>query len=459
MASVALKATNPALENVNHLNDTPDKATGSSTESPTSTSTSTSPENKNSSTMGTTSTNVVLPTVSNINPQDAVSTTTTSVTTVITGPPSKISTVPPALTPLSTLPIALPTVMTAMQMTSFTGRSRMTLQSGAALPPVYDHDVLIKVYNASINPIDWKLFNGDIPVYSKKHLPLTLGYDVAGVIVRVGNLVTKFRVGDSVFARCDRVGAFAEYCATGESSVALKPNSISFKEAATAPLAALTAYQCLVDVARIAPGQKVLIHAGSGGVGLFAIQIAKILGCFVATTCSSRNFELLKALGADIVINYRTQRFQDYINDYDVVLDSVAGSNITNSISCLKAGGILVEIGGVPSTKVLRSIGLRPYQSPSILSMFASSKFAKRGYEAQAEKRHARYVYYFMHPDGAQLAQIGSWLESKRLKTIIDRSYPLAKLEEAFNYSATGHASGKISIEIANPEQGREVLI
>ncbi|KJE97492.1 dehydrogenase [Capsaspora owczarzaki ATCC 30864] len=338
--------------------------------------------------------------------------------------------------------------MTAMQITSMLGMHRIHANANAPIPRLADHDVLIEVYAAGINPIDWKMLDGDLPVVRGSLLPFTLGFDVAGVVSRVGPRASRFKIGDEVLARCDRPGTFAQYCATHEDTVALKPNNLTFESAAAVPLAALTAYQCLVDVAQVTAGQRVLIHAGLGGVGSFAIQIAKTIGCFVATTCSARNMHAAKALGADIVVDYRSQRFRDHLNQFDVVIDSLGGKCLTDSMKCLKPDGLVIEIGGLPTRTILRSLGLRGYHGPREMSLLTASRYSHWKCREAAKKHNVRYEYYFMHPSGEQLQRITRWLADRTIQPVVDRMFEFFHVEDALNYSATGHVSGKIVLQV-----------
>ena len=224
------------------------------------------------------------------------------------------------------------------------------------MPAIGPHDVLIKVHAASINPVDYKIRDGDLKVILPLKFPLILGNDCSGEVEKIGTDVRAFKPGDAVYARVDkdRIGTFAEYAVAAESSIALKPINLSYIEAASIPLVGLTAWQALIDIGKLTSGGKVLIHAGSGGVGSFAIQLAKHWGATVATTASARNADLLKQLGADIVIDYKTQRFEEMLSDYDLVFDTQAGETQQRSFSVLKRGGTLVTIAGMPTAEIGR---------------------------------------------------------------------------------------------------------
>src|SRR4029450_1718697 len=225
-------------------------------------------------------------------------------------------------------------------------------------PEVRDHDVLVAIHAASLNQLDAKIRDGEFKLILPYRLPLILGNDVAGVVVRVGSKVRGLKSGDEVYARPnqDRIGTFAERIAMNEADVALKPKNLTMEEAASIPLVGLTAWQVLIDRAELKKGQKVLIHAGSGGVGTFAIQLAKHIGATVATTTSTANIGLVKSLGADVVIDYKTQDFEDVLRDYDVVLNSQDGKTLERSLGVLKRGGGLISISGSPDPEFGRQI-------------------------------------------------------------------------------------------------------
>src|SRR5438477_11565001 len=217
-------------------------------------------------------------------------------------------------------------------------------------PEVREDDVLVQVHAAGVNVLDSKIRIGEFKSILPYRLPLILGNDVAGVVVRVGSRVRRFKPGDEVYARPDkdRIGTFAEFIAMNENAVAIKPKKLTMEEAASIPLVGLTAWQVLIERANLKKGQKFLIHAGSGGVGTFAIQLAKHLGAIVATTTSTANLDLVKRLGADVFIDYRKDDFETILRDYDVVLNSLGGDTLTKSLRVLKPGGKLVSISGPP---------------------------------------------------------------------------------------------------------------
>lgn len=304
-------------------------------------------------------------------------------------------------------------------------------------------ELLVEVHAASVNPVDFKIRDGLLKMIVPFGFPLILGNDLSGVVKAVGAGVTRFAPGDAVFARMDkrRIGAFAELAVVAEADAAARPANLSHFEAAAVPLAALTAWQALFEIGGLKAGQKVLIHAGSGGVGSFAIQLARHAGATVATTVGARNADLARSLGADIVIDYKAQRFEDVVSGQDLVLDTQAGDIQHRSFAVLKRGGVLVSIAGKPDGRLARQWGLNPLLG--VLLDFLSRKTLRLA------KRHGvRYEYLFMHPSGEQLAQIGRLLAEGGVRTVIDKVFPLEQVREALAYSEAGHATGKVVVEV-----------
>lgn len=291
--------------------------------------------------------------------------------------------------------------------------------SEIAKPVLQDGSVLIEVSAASLNPIDNILRAG----YMKEMVPLSfphvMGYDVSGTVVEVGEDVRAFKAGDEVFARPNQndAGAIAQFARLQESELALKPANLSHRNAASVPLAGLTAWQALVSKGNIKSGDKVLIHAGSGGVGCFAIQIAKHFGAFVATTTSAKNAKLVKELGADLVIDYKTQNIESALSDYDLVIDMIGGETLDRSFKVLKKGGAMVSIKG-QDTKGL------------------------------AEKYGVRFEWFFMSPDGKMLANLANLISQGAIKPVIDSVFPLEQVSAAYDRLATGRAVGKIIVTV-----------
>lgn len=308
---------------------------------------------------------------------------------------------------------------------------------------VRDDDVLIQVHAASINPLDSKIKSGEFKLILPYRLPLILGNDVAGTVVRIGARVRNFKPGDEVYARPDddRIGTFAEFIAVKESSLALKPANLGMVEAASVPLAALTAWQVLVETAKLKKGQKVLIHAGSGGVGTIAIQLAKHLGAFVATTTSTANIGWVKALGADVVIDYKQQDFATVLRGYDVVLNSLGTDELNKSIQVLKPGGHLISISGppTPAFAVARGLAWLLQQVLRLLSF---------GIRKKARKIGGEYSFVFMRADGAQLREITTLIESGAIRPVVDKVFPFQDIHKALAYVHSGRAKGKVVVQM-----------
>ncbi|WP_409277043.1 NADP-dependent oxidoreductase [Pseudomonas defluvii] len=310
-------------------------------------------------------------------------------------------------------------------------------------PAVGVHDVLIQVHATSVNPLDSKIRSGEFKLILPYTFPLILGNDLAGVVVRTGSAVKRFKPGDEVYARPpeDRIGTFAELIAVNENALALKPLNLNMAEAASIPLAALTAWQALVETAQVTKGQKVLIHAGSGGVGTLAIQLAKHLGAFVATTTSTANAEWVKALGADLVIDYKQQDFANELRDFDVVLNSLGADVLAKSVKVLKPGGQLISLSGPPTAQYAREQGL-PWVLGQVMRLLSS------GIRRKARKHGVNYAFLFMRADGMQLQKITSLIEAGVIKPVIDRSFPFESIAEALRYVERGRAKGKVAITI-----------
>src|SRR2546425_3890596 len=230
------------------------------------------------------------------------------------------------------------------------------------IPTLGATDLLVRVHAASVNPVDIKTREGKLKTLLKFRFPLVLGNDLSGVVSDVGSRVTRFKKGDAVYARVDknRIGTFADFAVVRDGAAALKPTNVTFEEAASLPLVALTAWQALVEIGKLRANQRVLIHAGSGGVGSVAIQLARHLGATVFTTVGQRNVELVKRLGADVAIDYRSARFEDVVQSCDVVLDSAGGDTLVRCFECLKPGGVVISIGTTPSAAFARSWGFNP---------------------------------------------------------------------------------------------------
>jgi NADPH:quinone reductase-like Zn-dependent oxidoreductase len=310
-----------------------------------------------------------------------------------------------------------------------------------AEPVVGAGDVEIEVRAASLNPLDYKIRQGTTKLVLPLKPPILLGCDVAGVVTATGAAATTFRAGDEVFARLEnlRMGGFAERVCASEAVVARKPRRASFIEAAAVPLAALTSLQALREVAALRAGQRVLIHAGAGGVGSAAIQIAKILGLQVVTTTSSKNIDFVRSLGADEVVDYTKERVADRVRDLDAVFDTV-GTTELESLAVVKRGGVVVGVAGLPDGAFARE-SLPWFTRPAIWAMTTRRRHA-------AARAGARFAYLFMRADGAQLAEIGAWIDDGRLRPIVHQTYPLAEFRQAFAELERGRARGKIVLAI-----------
>ena len=312
-------------------------------------------------------------------------------------------------------------------------------------PEVQDNDVLVRIHATAVNLLDSKVRDGEFKLFLPYRPPFVLGHDVAGTVVRTGPKVRGFKVGDEVYARPrdHRVGTFAEFIAMNESDVALKPKNLSMVEAASIPLVGLTAWQALIETAKLKRGQNVFIQAGSGGVGTFAIQLAKHLGATVATTTSATNIELVKSLGADVVIDYKKDDFEKILSGYDVVLNSQDAKTLEKSLGVLKPGGQFISISGPPDPAFARELGLN-------LFLKLVMRLLSRRIRKKARRRGIRYSFLFMRAEGQQLSEITSLVESGVIRPVVDKVFPFEKTGEALAYVETGRAKGKVVITVAN---------
>ena len=310
-------------------------------------------------------------------------------------------------------------------------------------PDLRDDDVLIQIHAASVNPVDLKIRDGKLKLILPYRLPFILGNDLAGVVVRVGSGVRRFKPGDEVYARPDkdRIGAFAEFISIKEDAVANKPKELTMEDAASIPLVGLTAWQALIERANLKKGQKVLIHAGSGGVGTFAIQLAKHLGAIVATTTSTANVDWVKRLGADVVIDYKKDDFETILRDYDVVLDSLGGEALEKSLRVLKPGGKLISIAGPPDPDFAKEIG-------ATWIMRLAMRLLSYRIRKSAKRQRVSYSFLFMRPSGDQLREIGSLIDSGAIRPVVDRVFPFESTKEALAYVEKGRAKGKVIVKV-----------
>jgi alcohol dehydrogenase len=310
-------------------------------------------------------------------------------------------------------------------------------------PELRDDDVLIEVYAAGMNLLDSKIKSGEFKLILPYRMPLVLGHDVAGVVIQVGSRVRQFKAGDEVYSRAPdhRIGTFAQFIAVNENDVAPKPKNITMEEAASIPLVGLTAWQALIERAHLKKGQKAFIQAGSGGVGTFAIQLARHIGATVATTTSSANIDLVKSLGADIVIDYKKDDFEKVLQNYDVVLHSQDTAALEKSLHVLKPGGTLISISGPPDPAFAKKVGASWFVS-LIVRLLSS------GVRKKATRRDLKYSFLFMRANGHQLREITRLIEAGTIHPVMDRVFPFESTNEALAYVEAGRAKGKVVVKI-----------
>ena len=323
------------------------------------------------------------------------------------------------------------------------GEKRPLRSTEMPIPELREDEVLVEVHAAGVNLLDSKIRDGEFKVFLPYRLPLILGHDVAGVVVRVGPLVRQFKPGDEVYARPDdfRIGTFAEFVPVKEASLALKPRGLTMEEAASIPLVGLTAWQALVEKAGLKKGQKVFIQAGSGGVGTFAIQLAKHIGATVATTTSAANVALVKSLGADVVIDYKTQDFEDVLRDYDIVLNSQDGKTLEKSLRVLERGGKLISISGPPDPEFGKDI-----RAPGFVQLVM--RLLSSGIRRKAKSRGVGFSFLFMKANGSQLREITRLVEAGAIRPVVDRVFPFESTNEALAYVEAGRAKGKVVVKV-----------
>lgn len=312
------------------------------------------------------------------------------------------------------------------------------------VPRLGPNGVLVQVHATSVNPIDWKLRKGLLSAIWKLRFPVIWGCDCSGVVAEVGSAVTLFKPGDEVYgfkhgksAETYR-GAYCEYAVLPEKTLARKPVNLNHEEAAAIPLAAVTAWQALLNQGKLKPGSRVLIHAGAGGVGHFAIQIAKAFGATVAATASTRNLDLLRELGADVVIDYTQEKIQDKISDYDIVLDGVGKSVWNDSFKVLRFGGKLITLT-VPI----------PDEPTGRLRFFGSAILGVAGGMARGLLAGKRLLITSVKPRGGDLEKITALVEAGKIHPVIEQVFPLEEIAEAHRLSETGHVRGKIAVKVA----------
>jgi len=311
------------------------------------------------------------------------------------------------------------------------------------VPEPQADEVLVEVHAAGINLLDSKISNGEFKLILPYKTPFVLGHDVAGIVTKVGTRVQQFKVGDEVYARPadHRIGTFADFIAVKEADVALKPKKLTMEEAASIPLVGLTAWQALIEKGGLKKGQKVFIQAGSGGVGTFAIQLAKHLGATVATTTSAANIELVRSLGADVVIDYKKDDFEKTLHGYDLVLNSQDPKTLEKSLRVLKPGGKLISISGPPDPDFAEEIGA-PWFVKLIMRLLSS------GVRKKAKQLKVGFSFLFMKANGEQLKEITSLINSGTIVPVVDKVFPFESIKEAMAYVESGRAKGKVVVKM-----------
>lgn len=311
-------------------------------------------------------------------------------------------------------------------------------------PIAKESEVLVQIHAAGVNLLDSMIKRGEFKIFLPYKTPLINGHDMAGTVVEVGSGVKNFKIGDEVYSRVDdyRIGTFAEYISVHESDLAIKPKNLTMEEAASIPLVGLTSWQALVEIGNIKKGQKVFIQAGSGGVGTFAIQLAKYLGAFVATTTSTTNIDLVKRLGADLVIDYKKEDFETKLKDYDLVLHSNRDPKILEkSFAVLKSGGQLISLVGPPTPEFAEEIGL-PWYLKLVTKLLSSSVKKK------AKNTNTMFKFLFMRAEGSQLTQITQLIESGAIEPVIDKVFSFEQTNDAMSYVESGRTKGKVVIKV-----------
>jgi len=310
-------------------------------------------------------------------------------------------------------------------------------------PTIKPDEILVHVHAAGLNPIDYMIPKGTFKPILKFDLPATMGSDLAGVVVEVGSRVNRFKVGDAVFASLFDLGtgSLAEYAAVPERAAAHKPANLDFVQAASIPMVGLTSWQAFNERAQLKPGQKVFVPAGSGGIGTFAIQLAKQLGAKVGTTTSTANVELVRSLGADEIVDYKKQEFEETLRGYDAVLGTVRGDGLEKTLQIVKPGSSVVSLVGPPDAAFARARGM------NFLMKFVFGLLSRKIIRL-AQKRNARYSFMFVRPDGRQLGKIGEMLESSRIRPVIDKVFPFVNAKEGLAYLEQGRAKGKVVVQM-----------
>jgi NADPH:quinone reductase-like Zn-dependent oxidoreductase len=335
--------------------------------------------------------------------------------------------------------------MQSLQLTKY-GNSDHVAFAELPCPTPGPGELLVRVHAVGLNPIDNLIPNGDFKPILKLRLPATLGSDLAGVVVEVGSGVTRFHVGDAVYASIfdTPYGSLAEFAVVPEQAAALKPANLDFVQAASIPMVGLTAWQAMHERMQLQPGQKVFIPAGSGGIGTFAIQLARHLGARVGTTTSTANLALVRGLGADEVIDYKTQPFEQVLRDYDAVLGTLRGDGLEKAMRIVKPGSHIVSLIGPPDLAFARARGM---------NMVLKLVFGLLSHKiiGLARRRGASYAFHFVRPDGGQLTQIAALVEAGSIRPVIDSVFPFLEAKQALAYLAQGRARGKVVVRMPVP--------
>jgi NADPH:quinone reductase-like Zn-dependent oxidoreductase len=310
-------------------------------------------------------------------------------------------------------------------------------------PTIKPDEILVQVHAVGLNAIDCMIPKGTFKPIIKFELPATMGSDLAGIVVAVGSRVTRFKTGDSVFASIFDLGtgSLADFAAVPESAAAIKPTNLDFVQAAAMPMVGLTSWQALKERAGLKSGQKVFIPAGSGGIGTFAIQLAKYLGAKVGTTTSTGNVDLVKRLGADEVVDYKQQEFETVLKGYDVVLGTIKGDSIEKSLQILNPNSHVVSLVGPPDAAFARARGMN-FLIKFVFGLISGKIIRK------AKSVDASYSFLFVHPDGKQLAEIGKLLEAGHIVPVIDKVFPFDQTREALAYLEAGRSKGKVVVKV-----------
>lgn len=337
--------------------------------------------------------------------------------------------------------VAITEQMQAFVLKAYGGPELASLQE-VPVPKLGSRQLLVRVRAAGLNPVDFKTRKGELKVIQRYQLPAVLGNELAGEVVACGDQVNRFAVGDRIFARVDKasMGAFAQYALVEEDHAAIMPASVDFASAAAIPLAGLTALQALRDELHVAKGHRIFISGGAGGVGTFAIQIAKYLGARIATTASPRGEELVRELGADTIIDYTQRQPAEVLSGYDGVFDLMGGDTLLQSFSIVRPGATVVSVAGLPEPQTAskdlgRGLGLQ--------ALFWLASFSLR---RRARKHQALYRFLFMHPSGQDLSELARLVDAGVIKVIVDSVYPLERIADAMAKLESGRAKGKIVI-------------